>query len=159
MAVYQHLRSRREGDDLRGLLASLPHEQQKKAEIIASNRNERGGRVGASIVLAAILLGAPPTALRAAQTPSPTAEAPADSGQQARVLRLSRALDEESQREIYRWHDADHPSPPTWLDKLLSKIRERYQRGVECLREFFSEGCGRAGLLFLPGTKRAPDGG
>ena len=36
VVVYQHLRSRREGDDLRGLLASLPREQQKKAEMIAS---------------------------------------------------------------------------------------------------------------------------
>ncbi|HEX2716018.1 MAG TPA: hypothetical protein VHM88_27860, partial [Candidatus Acidoferrales bacterium] len=34
--VYQHLRSRREGDDLRGLLASLPRAQQAKAEMIAA---------------------------------------------------------------------------------------------------------------------------
>jgi hypothetical protein len=31
-------------------------------------------------------------------------------------------LDQESQRAIYRWHDEEHPSPPNWFDKLLSKI-------------------------------------
>src|SRR5229473_2157977 len=36
VVVYQHLRSRREGDDLLGLLASLPREQKKKAQMIAS---------------------------------------------------------------------------------------------------------------------------
>src|SRR5882672_7861185 len=35
VVVHQHLRSRREGDDLRGLLASLPREQQKKAQMMA----------------------------------------------------------------------------------------------------------------------------
>ena len=43
VVVYQHLQSRREGDDLRGLLASLPREQQKKAQMIASTA--AGGRV------------------------------------------------------------------------------------------------------------------
>ena len=36
VVVYQHLRSRREGDDLRGLLASLPREQEKKTQMMAS---------------------------------------------------------------------------------------------------------------------------
>src|SRR5215469_6708540 len=58
IVVYQHIRSRREGDDLRGLLASLPREQQKKQQMIRFN--ETGGRVraGALFTLAAILAGA-----------------------------------------------------------------------------------------------------
>jgi hypothetical protein len=36
IVVYQHLRSRREGDDLLGLLASLPREQQKRAQMIVA---------------------------------------------------------------------------------------------------------------------------
>src|SRR5580658_9962004 len=67
VVVYQHLRSRREGDDLRGLLASLPREQQKKAQMIASTA--AGSRlIGALAVLVAILAGVSPVA-RAQQTP------------------------------------------------------------------------------------------
>ena len=50
------------------------------------------------------------------------AEPAADSARQERVQELRQALDEESQRAIYRWHDAEHPSPPTWFDKMLAKI-------------------------------------
>src|SRR5260370_30056388 len=46
VVVYQHLRSRREGDDLRGLLASLPRDQRKKAEMIASAGAAGRARVG-----------------------------------------------------------------------------------------------------------------
>ena len=123
--VYQHLRSRREGDDLRGLLASLPREQQKKAQMIASNATCRRVVTGALLVLATILAGVSLTATaRAAQVPPArsTMETPGNSAREARIQRLRQALDQESQRATYRWHDSEHPSPPTWFDKLLVKI-------------------------------------
>ena len=70
IAVYQHLRSRREGDDLRGALASLPREQQKKAEIIAASRSGNRAMMAPLVVLAAILLGASQTARVRAARPS-----------------------------------------------------------------------------------------
>jgi hypothetical protein len=125
VVVYQDLRSRREGDDLRGLIATLPREQQKKAQIMTSRAT--GGRVviGALFVLTTILAGGLLTATaRAAQVPAgrSTTEAPGDSAHEARIQRLRQALDQESQRAIYRWHDAEHPTPPTWLDRLFAKI-------------------------------------
>lgn len=127
VVVYQHLRSRREGDDLRGMLASLPHEQEKKAQMIVSTT--AGSRlIGALVVLALILAGVS-QAVHAEQTPpAPNkAEGLNDSARQARIQQLRQALDVESQRAIYRWHDAEHPSPPNWFDKLL----EKFGRGIE----------------------------
>jgi hypothetical protein len=127
VVVYQHLRSRREGDDLRGLLATLPREQQKKAQMIAPTKS--GGKlVGALVVLAVILAGISQAA-RAEQTPPPQnrAETPSDSARQVRIQRLRQALDVESRRAIYRWHDAEHTSPPNWFEKLLARI----ERGIE----------------------------
>ena len=137
--VYQHLRSRREGDDLRGLLASLPREQQQKAQMIASHTT--GGRVGtgALFVLATILAGVSLTGTaRAAQVPPArsTTETPDNSAREARIQRLRQALDQESQRAIYRWHDAEHPSPPTWFDKLLDKIGHSIEQAWNMLRNF-----------------------
>jgi hypothetical protein len=126
--VYQHLRSRREGDDLRGLLASLPREQQKKAQMIASTT--AGSRlIGALAVLAAIL-PCVSQAARAEQTPPAPNRVGTftDSARQARVQQLRQALDVESRRAIYRWHDAEHPSPPNWFDKLLAKIELGIER-------------------------------
>ena len=120
--VYQHLRSRREGDDLRGTLASLPREQQKKAQMIAST-TPGSRRLGALVVLIAILVGVSQAA-RAEQT-LPTANRPetvTDSARLERVQQLRQALDVELRRAIYRWHDAEHPSPPNWFDRLLAKI-------------------------------------
>jgi hypothetical protein len=146
--VYQHLQSRHEGDDLRGLLASLPREQEKKAQVIASTAG--GGRVaiGALVVLAAILAGA-----RAAQaTPiQSTTETPAYTAHVAQIQKLRRALDEESQRAIYRWHDTDHPSPPTWFDKLISKIQQRIERAWNAFRNFLRRLWPR-GLNLSPGN-------
>src|SRR6266853_816924 len=140
LLVPQLLQSRREGDDLRGLLASLPREQRKKAQMIASTA--AGGRVaiGALVVLAAILAGTSPMArARAAQaslTRSSTGT-PADTAREAQIQKLRRALDVESRRAIYRWHDAEHPSPPTWFDKLLDKIGHRIKRAWDAVQEFF----------------------
>ena len=136
VVVYQHLRSRREGDDLRGLLAGLPREQQKKAEMIASST--AGSRlIGAVVVLVAILAGVSQAA-RAEQTPPPPnrVEIPTDSARQARIQQLRQALDVESRRAIYRWHDAEHPSPPNWFDKLLAKIGLRIERAWNALLDF-----------------------
>jgi hypothetical protein len=139
VVVYQHLRSRREGDDLRGLLASLPREQQKKAEMIATAGVRSSAMTGAFVVVATIFfLGYQIPSTRAAQVsrnPS-SAETVADSGRPARVQKLRQALDEESQRAIYRWHDAEHPSPPTWFDKLLSKMGDAIRRAWDAFWNF-----------------------
>lgn len=131
IAVYQHLRSRREGDDLRGALASLPREQEKKAELIAASRPGGRAMLASIVILAITLLGASKTARARAPRVSlnrSSAETEAGSANQARVEKLRLALEEESQRALYRWHDAEHTSPPTWLDKLLSKIGHAIQR-------------------------------
>jgi hypothetical protein len=139
VVVYQHLRSRREGDDLRGLLAGLPREQQKKAQMIASNT--AGGRVmaGAFFVLATILSSVSLTATaHAAQAlPNPsTTETTGNSDRETRIQKLRQALDQESQRAIYRWHDAEQPSPPNWFDKLLAKIDLWIERSWKAFRDF-----------------------
>ena len=95
VVVYQHLRSRREGDDLRGLLAGLPREQKKKAQMIAPAAT--GGKVvtGALVTLVAILGGSfPAPTARAAQVPLNAlgAEAPADTARQAQIQKLRSAL-------------------------------------------------------------------
>ena len=144
VVVYQHLRSRREGDDLRGLLASLPREQQKKAQMIASTT--AGTRlIGALTVLFVILAGVSQVAHAEQTQPAPSkAEALIDSARQARIQQLRQALDVESRRTIYRWHDAEHPSPPNWFDKLLAKIGlelERYWNAFwDFLRKLWPRG-------------------
>lgn len=127
VVVYQHLRSTREGDDLRGLMASLPREQKKKAQIIASTAGIR--LTGALVIVVVILAGVSQPA-RAEQTPPPPnrVETFNDSARHARIQQLSQALNAESRRAIYRWHDAEHPSPPNWFDKLLTKIGLRIER-------------------------------
>ncbi len=139
IVVYQHLRSRKEGDDLRGLLASLPREQQKKAEVIASK--VPGGRLatGALMLVAAILISLSlTTPAFAAQPPASetTAVTERDPSREARIEQLRRALNEESQRAIYRWHDAEHPSAPTWFDRLLAKIGKALDRTWNAISNF-----------------------
>lgn len=155
VAVYQHLRSRREGDDLRAALASLPREQQKKAEFITSSGPGRRAMIGSLIVLATILLGsAQMTNARAANvSPNPGgAKTVANSASQARVQRLRETLDEESQRAIYRWHDAEHPNPPTWFDKLLDKTGSAFERAWKAFWNFLKKLWPR-GLTFSPGRE------
>ena len=140
VVVYQHLRSRREGDDLRGLLASLPREEEKKAQMIASSVG--GGRMvtGALFVVGAILLSvsvAVPARAAQVSTSQTVAEVGGSSGRDARVQRLRKALDQESQRAIYQWHDAEHPSPPTWLDKVMEKIDRATERVWDAIVNFF----------------------
>lgn len=155
VVVHQHLRSRREGDDLRGLLASLPREQRKKAQVIAPSIT--GGKVafGALILLAAVLAGTflPPIA-RAAQTPltQSRAETQLGAARQAQVQKLRRALDEESQRAIYRWHDPKHSSPPTWFDKQLERIGNALGRAWSAIADFFRKLWPR-GLNLSPDSK------
>ena len=145
--VYQYLRSRREGDDLRGSLVSLPREQQKKAEFITSSGPRGRVLIGSLVVLATILLGASQTAGACFVKVSVNAggvETGADSANQARVQKLRQALEGESRRAIYRWHDAEHPSPPTWFDKLLSKIghaiRRTWDGFIRFLRKLWPRG-------------------
>ena len=147
IAVYQHLRSRREGDDLRGTLASLPREQEKKAELIAAGRPGSRAVLASLVLLSMIFLGASQTAsastARMSLNPG-SAETVAGSANQDRVEKLRHALDEESRRAIYRWHDAEHTSPPTWFDKLLSKIGHAIDRAwnafMDWLRKFWPRG-------------------
>ncbi|HKV23057.1 MAG TPA: DUF4129 domain-containing protein [Candidatus Acidoferrum sp.] len=152
IAVYQHLRSRREGDDLKGALASLPREQQKKAELITSSRAGRKAIAVSLFVLAALLLGASETASAGAPkvvlNPGRT-ETADDSPSEARVQKLRQAMDEESQRAIYRWHDADHPSSPTWLDRLLGKIGRALEGPGKAFLNFLRKLWPR-GLAFSP---------
>lgn len=136
--VYQHLRSRKEGDDLRGLLASLPREQQKKSEMISSKAP--GGRLatGALILIATILAGSLASPAYAAVPPSPgTSETIRISGNEGRIEQLRKALDQESQRAIYRWHDAEHPSPPTWFDRFMERIGKALDRAWNAISSFF----------------------
>lgn len=134
VVVYQHLRSRREGDDLRGLLTSLPREQQKKAQMIASTTV--GGKLVRALVVLAAIFAVISQAARGEQTPAQNnIETLTDSARQARVQQLRQALDVESRRAIYRWHDAEHPSPPNWFDKLLAKV----ERGIERVRNAFGD--------------------
>ena len=154
--VYQHLRSRHEGDDLRGLMASLPRVQQKKAQMIAARAG--GGRItiGALVVLAAILAGTSPmAAARAAQAslPQSSTDTPADTAHEAQVQKLRRALDEESQRAIYRWHDTEHPSPPTWFDERMAKIGHRIEHAWNAIQNFVRKLWPR-GLHLSPGKEK-----
>ena len=80
-----------------------------------------------------------------------SSETPADTAREAQIQRLRRALDEESRRAIYRWHDAEHPSPPTWFDKLLDKIGHRIERAWDAVQEFFRKLWPR-GLNLSPGN-------
>jgi len=155
VVVYQHLRSRREGDDLRGLLASLPREQEKKAQMIASTT--AGSRlIGALVVMVAILAGVSPAARGEQTPPAPNrAETLTDSARQARIQQLRQALDVESRRAIYRWHDAEHPSPPNWFDRLLAKIALEIERAWNALREFLRKLWPR-GLNFSLGNDTRP---
>jgi hypothetical protein len=74
-------------------------------------------------------------AAQAALTRSST-ETPAETAREAQIQKLRRALDEESRRAIYRWHEAEHPSPPTWFDKLLDKIQHQSERVWNAFRNF-----------------------
>lgn len=155
IVVYQHLRSRREGDDLRGTLACLPREQQRKAELITSSRPAAKAIIASVVVLAAILFGASQTArAHAANVPLNADKATTSDGSadQERVQKLRQALSEESQRAIYRWHDAEHPSPPTWFDRQLSKIGLALQRGGRAFVNFLRKLWPR-GLNFSPEGK------
>jgi len=96
VVVYQHLRSRREGDDLRGLLASLPRDQRRKAEMIASaGAASRAMLVSFALLATILLVGAQTARARGAQVPSSrsSAESAADSTQEARVHKLRQALE------------------------------------------------------------------
>ena len=151
VVVFQHLQSRREGDDLRGLLASLPREHQKKAQLIASTAPGTRVATGALVVFAAILAGTSPMAAARAALPPSSAETIAYTPSEAQIQKLQRALDQESRRAIYRWHDAEHPSPPTWFDKLLDKIQKRTERAWKALVNFFRKLWPR-GLNLSPGN-------
>jgi Domain of unknown function (DUF4129) len=139
VVVYQHLRSRREGDDLRGLLASIPREQQKKAQLVASIGS--GGMLRAGLLLLAFsAVSCRPASAAAAQTsPLPSLTEQSDSGRDARIKKLRQSLEQESQRAIYRWHDDEHPSPPTWFDKLLAKIGQSIEHTWNKLWNFLSK--------------------
>lgn len=137
--VYQHLRSRREGYDLRDALASLP--RQKKSVASATTASMRKVQAVALIMVLTLLIGAKPVlALPAAQDSTvATADITEDSGRDSRVQKLRKALDEESQRAIYRWHDAEQSSPPNWFDKLMAKMGQRLDRVWNAIVKFLAK--------------------
>jgi Domain of unknown function (DUF4129) len=142
VVVYQHLRSRREGDDLRGLLAGLPRERQKKAQMMAAGAVSSKMATGTLLILTAILgtFWLMTTAAAAQVTAARTiTESSIDSAREARVQKMRQALDHESQRAIYRWHDSEHPSSPTWFDKLLTKIGNGIGRAWDALWNFLGK--------------------
>jgi hypothetical protein len=134
--IYQHLRSKREGDDLRGLLASLPRHQQIKTQMIASTTTSK--RVlGTLVMVAAFTFGIGQVAHAQQTPPAPNrVEVLDDSSRQQRVEHLRKAMTVESQRAIYRWHDAEHPSPPNWFDKLMTKIGLWIEHGWDAFWDF-----------------------
>jgi hypothetical protein len=152
VVVYQHLRSKREGDDLRSLLASLPREQQKRAQLIAPAANQRKVLTGA-LLLIAILSSVSLTGTATAQQPSPassTTQASTDPARDQRIQTLRHALDQESQRAIYRWHDAEHPDTPTWFDKLMARIGDSIDHAWNSLWDFLHKLWPR-GMNLTPG--------
>jgi hypothetical protein len=136
--VHQHLRSRTEGDDLRALLASLPRQQQQKSEMISSPGRRQRAVVGSVAILSVLMLVGSQTRAKDGQISPHSGNAvnSTDLTQQVRVEKLREALEAESQRAIYRWHDAEHPTPPTWFDRLLSRIGRGIERGWNALTRF-----------------------
>ncbi len=134
--IYQDLRSKREGDDLRGLLASLPRDQRKKAQMISSTTASKR-MIGTFVVVAALMMGSSQVTHAQQAPPAPNRVVVRDdSSHQHRVEQLRKALIVESQSAIYRWHDAEHPSPPTWFDKLMTKIGLWIQHRWDAFWEF-----------------------
>src|SRR5262249_52777736 len=135
--------------------AGLPREQNKKAQMILSFKAGGKAAFRASILLLAVLTGTfLPKIARAAQAPqtqSGDAQALQDESRQSKIKNLRRALAEESQRTIYRWHDAEHPSPPTWFDKQLEKIGSVLARIWNAVADFFRRLWPR-GLTLSPGN-------
>jgi len=80
-------------------------------------------------------------------------EATVNTVREAEIQKLRRALDEESRRAIYRWHDAEHPSPPTRFDKLLDKIQHQSERAWNAFRDFLRKLWPR-GLNLFPGKEK-----
>jgi hypothetical protein len=93
--------------------------------------------IGVLVVLVAFLAVASQTT-RAEQTPRVPngVETLTDSARQARIQQLRQALDVESRRAIYRWHDAEHASPPNWFDKLVAKIERWIDRSWNAFWDF-----------------------
>jgi len=105
------------------------------------------------VVLVAILAGVSQVA-GAVQTAGPpnAVENVNDSARQARIQQLRKALDVESGRAIYRWHDAAHPSPPNWFDKLMAKIALGIEHVWDAFQNFLRKLWPR-GLNLSPGNQ------
>jgi uncharacterized protein DUF4129 len=136
--VYQHLRSLREGYDLRDALASLPRHKKPLAAAAAVPSTKARSKVltAASIVIFSLLIGARPVAafpIAQESSAQPAVETANDPAHSARVQTLRRAIDEESQRAIYRWHDAAHPGSPDRFDKFMEKIGRAMDRAFAWL--------------------------
>jgi hypothetical protein len=119
----------------------------------AGGRAATGSLILVAIILAGISLTAP---AHAAQVPPSqgTQETPSRSVRDARIEQLRRALNQESQRAIYRWHDAEHPSAPTWFDKVLVKIGNALARSWEAISNLLHKLWPRGLNLSLGNEKR-----
>jgi len=123
--------------------------------MIAPSKAGSNAAIGALLVLAVVLACTSlPSIARAAQAPltQSSAEALPNPARQMQAEKLRRALDKESQRAIYRWHDAEHPSPPTWFDKLLERIGNATSRAWSAIGNFLRKLWPR-GLNPSPETK------
>lgn len=155
LVVYQHLRSREDGDDLRGILANLPRELRTEAGT-ATPAGAARSALTASLLVAVmfLLVGSQTLSARAAQQPASSggADTVKESARQARVEKLRASLETESQRAAYRWHDAEHPTPPTWLERQLSRIGAALGRSWDALMNLLKKLWPR-GLNFSPGGR------
>jgi hypothetical protein len=106
------------------------------------------------VALVASLAGVSQAAGAEQTPPAPNrVESFTDSARQARIQQLRQALDVESRRAIYRWHDAEHPNPPDWFDMLLAKIEGRIERAWNAFWDFLRKLWPR-GLNFSPGNEK-----
>jgi hypothetical protein len=139
--VHQHLRSLREGYDLRDALASLPRNKKPFAAATGTARSSKALAATLIVFFALLMCARPAAAFPRAQDSDvqPTAQTANDPAHATRVQTLRHAIDEESQRAIYRWHDAAHPSPPNWFDKMIAKIGRGVDRAFAWLSQMLKK--------------------
>ena len=138
--------------------------EQKKPSAIASPR--AGSKVmAATLVVIIAMTGGTIPAWAFPRAEEPTTQSSVGTGDDltrpARVQKLRQALDEESQRAIYRWHDAEHPNSSTWFDTFLSKIGRGFERAwnwiLKLLRKFWPKGLNFSGGDEKPGRWQLKD--
>ena len=136
LIAFQELRARREGDDLRARLAALP--RRKKSPMDSKSAGIQGKAVTAAVLalIATLAAAAFRPAPAAAREPAQSQIAAPTANDAARVQRLREALDAESRRSIYRWHEAEHQTAPNWFERWLMKIQDWFIRVRDAIWKF-----------------------